>query len=297
MRRYRAAMAQPSVFGDIPGVLLGDHFASRAAVRQAGLHRHNQHGISGDYAVGADAVVVSGGYPDDRDYGDRIVYTGHGGLVGGHQVADQQLTGGNRALALSEEAGLPVRVIRGAGGDPEHSPATGYTYCGLYTVTEHWQERSLDGPLIWRFALEEVEENFAWSPLRLPTGVAHPERAQSVVQRVVRNSAVRQAVKDLHAGRCQFCGITLETAAGYYAEAAHIRALGHPHDGPDSPDNVLCLCPNDHVLFDKGALYLAEGKVWRSEDRSVVGVLRTEPGHDISEDHITYHREHFARVF
>jgi hypothetical protein len=23
--------------------------------------------------------------------------------------------------------------------------------------------------------------------------------------------------------------------------------VGRPHNGPDTADNVLCLCPNDHV--------------------------------------------------
>lgn len=38
-----------------------------------------QAGISGSGEEGADSVVVSGGYEDDEDYGDVIVYTGHGG--------------------------------------------------------------------------------------------------------------------------------------------------------------------------------------------------------------------------
>lgn len=295
-------MAQPSVFGDIPGVTVGDWFASREAVRQAGLHRHNQHGISGNYSEGADAIVVSGGYRDDLDFGDRIIYTGHGGQQNGRQVADQQLTEGNRALVLSEEAGLPVRVIRGAGGDPQFSPPSGYIYSGLFVVSEHWEEESYDGPTIWRFTLDEVpvdtegEGEYAWSSLDVPIGVAHPERARSVVQRIVRNTKITQWVKQAHHGRCQFCGTVLETRAGYYAEGAHIRALGHPHDGPDTTDNVLCLCPNDHVLFDKGALYVDDGKVCRTADRSVVGELRTVTGHDLNHDHFTYHRERFAGI-
>lgn len=42
----------------------------------------------------------------------------------------------------------------------------------------------------------------------------------------------------------------------WYAEAAHTRALGAPHDGPDSIENVLFLCPNDHVRFDTGAILI-----------------------------------------
>lgn len=36
-------------------------------------------GHSRPVSRGADSIVVSGGYPDDADYGDEIIYTGHGG--------------------------------------------------------------------------------------------------------------------------------------------------------------------------------------------------------------------------
>jgi predicted restriction endonuclease len=30
--------------------------------------------------------------------------------------------------------------------------------------------------------------------------------------------------------------------------------LGSPHSGPDVRENILCVCPNDHVLLDYGAI-------------------------------------------
>ena len=33
-------------------------------------------GIGGTKAEGADSIVVNGGYEDDEDYGDEIIYTG-----------------------------------------------------------------------------------------------------------------------------------------------------------------------------------------------------------------------------
>lgn len=67
----------------------------------AGLHRHLQSGISGSYADGADAIVVSGGYAADEDYGDAIVYTGQGGRdpETKKQISDQSFDdSGNLAL-------------------------------------------------------------------------------------------------------------------------------------------------------------------------------------------------------
>jgi putative restriction endonuclease len=69
-------MATPSVFGEIPGYPKGSVFDSREALQAAGLHRHGQAAISGAVEDGADAIIVSGGYPDE---GDRIIYTGQGG--------------------------------------------------------------------------------------------------------------------------------------------------------------------------------------------------------------------------
>ena len=37
----------------------------------------------------------------------------------------------------------------------------------------------------------------------------------------------------------QMCGIRLEGFAGPYAEAAHVRPLGSPHNGPDTLNNIL----------------------------------------------------------
>jgi putative restriction endonuclease len=284
------------MFSEIPGSPPGSLFEDRIAVWAAGLHRHLQAGISGSPRDGADAIVVSGGYLDDVDGGDRIVYTGQGGQDKGKQVKDQELTRGNLALAVAEEHGLPVRVIRGAGGDPKYSPKQGLRYDGLYVVTQHWQEPSVDGPLIWRFVLEKSDGGEAWRVPAIPDGASRPVRASSVVQRIVRNSAVTQWVKERHSYACQFCGIVLETEAGPYAEGAHVQALGAPHHGPDVVSNVLCLCPNDHVLFDKGALYVDGDNVHRTSTGEFVAKLRSQPDHQIKSDFFRYHRERFAGV-
>lgn len=304
---YDQLVSQSSVFGEIEGVDLGEWFQDRSAVRAAGLHRHGQAGISGNYTDGADAIVVSGGYKDDRDHGDWILYTGQGGRDDtGRQVQDQSLTRGNRALVLSEERGLPVRVIRGAGGDPAHSPATGYRYDGLFSVLRHWVEDSLDGPLIYRYELRKLDSQGSWTvpdgkashrngvgvP---PEGNATPKRQISVVQRLVRNSAVTQYVKELYDYTCQFCGVRLKVDAGGYAEGAHIRPLGGKHSGEDTTDNVLCLCPNDHVLFDKGGLYLNEAHQIVEKATSIVRSQLTLQ-HDLDQGCIDYHREHVAAV-
>jgi putative restriction endonuclease len=76
-------------------------------------------GIAGSETEGADLIVLWGGYEDDEDLGEEIVYTGHGGRdwASKRRVAHPHLTKGNLALARSSIEGLPVRVIRGVNLD------------------------------------------------------------------------------------------------------------------------------------------------------------------------------------
>jgi putative restriction endonuclease len=100
--------------GEIPGVQLGASFASRRELYDAGVHRALQTGIVGSASNGAESIVLSGGYVDDQDLGDEIIYTGRGGRdpQSRRQIADQAFGGQNQALVTSCLQGLPVRVVR-----------------------------------------------------------------------------------------------------------------------------------------------------------------------------------------
>jgi hypothetical protein len=152
------------VFGEIPGYPEGTYFESRVELSRAGVHRPLQAGISGSAYEGADSIVVSGGYEDDRDNGFEIIYTGHGGRdpETGEQVADQELTRGNMALVYSMKNMLPVRVVRGATPTPPFSPKAGYRYDGLYLVEEYCQEKGKSGYIVWRYKL--VKEDTTTAP-------------------------------------------------------------------------------------------------------------------------------------
>ena len=148
-----------SLFGSIPFVQEGDCFENRITLSQSGVHAPTRSGISGSVSEGANSVVLSGEYEDDEDYGDVIVYVGQGGRspTTGEQVADQTLTRGNRALAVSYERGLPVRVVRGPNPGSSFAPAEGYRYDGLYTVTDYWRAPGLRGFTVWKFRLEKIK--------------------------------------------------------------------------------------------------------------------------------------------
>lgn len=129
-------------------------------------------------------------------------------------------------------------------------------------------------------------------PLEPPAGNLTPTRATGIEQRVVRNSAVSQWVKDTHAHACQVCDVVLDLPVGSYSEGAHIRPIGSPHDGPDTVDNVLCLCPTHHVLFDKGAIYVDDELQVRTHAGKALGPLLIHDDHHIGVAHLAYHREH-----
>ena len=148
-------MVHTGHFGEVAGYPEGSTFSNRRELSQAGVHRPLQAGISGSGLAGADSIVLSGGYEDDEDSGVEIIYTGQGGNDPntGRQVADQTLARGNKALALSRDRGLPVRVIRGSGHSSSYSPLQGYRYDGLYLVEDCWNEIGRSGYKIYLQAL------------------------------------------------------------------------------------------------------------------------------------------------
>ncbi|WP_439811684.1 HNH endonuclease [Streptomyces sp. P9-2] len=108
---------------------------------------------------------------------------------------------------------------------------------------------------------------------------------------IVRDEALARKVKELEDNRCQICDTTLRYLNRPYSEAAHIRGLGNPHYGPDELQNLLCLCPNCHVLFDGLEIYVDfDGMVRGTRGGRDSRPLRRDPRHPMDEEHIAYHR-------
>ncbi|MFI8415524.1 YDG/SRA domain-containing protein [Serratia sp. NPDC078593] len=280
-------------FGEIEGVVPGQFFTDRKALAQAGVHKPLQAGISGSANEGADSIVLSGGYEDDEDYGSEIIYTGAGGrdVSTGQQNADQELTRQNLALARSKADGLPVRVTRSAKHKSPHSPRHGYQYAGLYYVDDAWRETGKSGFQICRFRLVAYSTPLISQTLRdQPPAYGETQRKEMTIQRIVRDTVTAKKVKQMHQYQCQVCGIALVTATGLYAEAAHIKPLGKPHNGPDIESNLICLCPNHHVLFDNGGFTINDDFTLNG----IAGRLHVIPQHNIALSFVAYHREHYS---
>lgn len=332
--------------GEYPGEPVGSLYESRAEAMQRHVHTQSGRGIDARKdGLGAGAICPSGGYVDDHDNGDWILYTGQGGQDSTRKQVDDQSVDAkdNAALIRSFEQELPVRVLRGNNAG-DYAPAKGYRYDGLYWVDDYWFDESEDGPRILRFLMVQMsaEEALPWVDMadypgqvlptikswnspsdddRLPPprrgdrvwrlygrGDLHPSQAsvpiesspatrfESVTMRLLRDSALSRRIKAIHDYRCQVCGIRLETAGGPYVEGAHIRGLGDPHNGPDTADNLLCLCPNHHTLFDGGGLYVADDYVAYDRSGTCLGPIRVDlQWHMPAVDHLAYHR-HFHNL-
>jgi len=280
------------MIGEIEGVIEGQIFENRRELHDANVHRGLMRGIG----ARGESIVLSGGYADDKDYGDEIIYTGEGGRDSstGLQVSDQTLTGGNLALYNHYREGNPIRVSRGSNADSSYAPPSGYKYGGLYRIENVWSDIGRDGYKIWRYKFIKLSNSEIITPTITsapPQGLRVTQRTQVTTSRIIRSSAIGNYVKRLYDYTCQISGVQLDTPNGRYAEACHIQPVGRPHNGPDDVSNVLCLSPNMHVLFDLGAISI-------NDDLTLIGIegiLNIRDEHDLSQEAIRYHRDHIFR--
>lgn len=99
------------------------------------------------------------------------------------------------------------------------------------------------------------------------------------VETVIRNRKLVEEIKQKYNHTCQICGKRLKLDEDlFYSEVHHIKPLGNPHNGPDKPENMISVCPNDHVLLDMGSIHLDTGNLH---------ILK----HQIGEEYVAYHNE------
>ncbi|KAK8994723.1 hypothetical protein V6N11_045796 [Hibiscus sabdariffa] len=118
-----------------------------------GVHSQSMAGIDFMPMKGSDiagervaiSIVSSGGYEDDAEDPDVLVYTGQGGNASADKEAsDQKLVRGNLALERSLHRANEVRVIRGF-KDATNQTSKVYVYDGLFKVQESWIEKGKSG--------------------------------------------------------------------------------------------------------------------------------------------------------
>ena len=276
------------IYGEIEGVKEGDIFEDRKALMRAKV----QSGWVAGIATGGAAIALNEGYKDDIDNGDVIIYTGEGGRKPGSKkhTWDQTLTKGNLALASNQVEGIPIRVSRGPKLKSPYAPKEGYEYGGLYRIESYWSEKGIDGFKIYRYKLvkcDQLQIKKKNTKAVYLGSKKETKRTTTQVVRVIRDSKVAKEVKRIYDYRCQFCSTRLSTPVSHYAEGCHIKPLGHPHDGKDNLANILCLCPNCHVLFDYNAITLTDDLIIEETGKNI----SVDTSHDIDISNVRYKRE------
>ncbi|AOY74695.1 HNH endonuclease [Clostridium formicaceticum] len=85
-------------------------------------------------------------------------------------------------------------------------------------------------------------------------GNKKPEKVERTVYWSKRNITIVKYLKQLYENKCQICNNQLEIGYNeFVSEVHHIQPLGE-HKGPDIIENMIVLCPNCHVMFDRGAI-------------------------------------------
>ncbi|KAI7981557.1 Histone-lysine N-methyltransferase, H3 lysine-9 specific SUVH5 [Camellia lanceoleosa] len=106
-----------------------------------------------DEMIIATSIVASGGYADDLDNSDVLIYSGHGGNI---------------------TAKNPVWVIRGSKEtklsalDARAKIVLTYTYDGLYTVERYMHDVGPHGKLVLKFELKRIpsQPELAWKEVK-----------------------------------------------------------------------------------------------------------------------------------
>ncbi|PWA94589.1 histone H3-K9 methyltransferase [Artemisia annua] len=155
----------PKECGPVEGVEVGDEFQYRVELALVGIHRPFQGGID-SVKKGKDffavSIVASGGYDNEIDKPDCLIYSGAGGITKEKTVEDQKLEKGNLALYNNIATKLPVRVVRGykssetLDSDSKSKLMTTYIYDGLYMVNDYKRETGPKGNLVFKFELTRI---------------------------------------------------------------------------------------------------------------------------------------------
>ncbi|NIC00251.1 HNH endonuclease [Halobacterium sp. R2-5] len=137
-------------------------------------------------------------------------------------------------------------------------------------------------------------------PEEVVTDAATPNSVETTVSRKVRNTTLVKDLKKAYEFECQVCGdVRYRGSNQPYAEGHHIQPLGDPHTGPDTPGNILILCPNHHADFDYGVIEIdpATHEIRHEYDETVDGnTLTVDEEHDLNPEKLSYHRQRISKV-
>lgn len=153
-------------------------------------------------------------------------------------------------------------------------------------MSDYLEVKTNNGHTIYQFVLDKIKglvikKETTGTPIRLETSY----------ERIIRDTKKAGLVKKIYRDTCQVCNTRLSVGdKQYYSEGAHVRPLGRPHDSPDLEGNILCLCPNCHVQFDRYQFSID------SDSLALIGRtgrLTLLEGHGLKSEFLDYHRNQY----
>jgi putative restriction endonuclease len=215
------------------------------------------------------------------------------------EVANQQF--GTKTFRRRQLMDATEQVVRQRGlwtqEDDELSGSVGTKSRGLAQIDFRFFDLKRSGKLVsdhrdhWRLASPKPPPitEFVQPPSDI---AAPPDRIETHVQRIVRDTNAAKSLKALYDYKCQVCGLRIEPASGsFYIEVHHVRPLGGGHKGLDTHLNMLVLCPNHHAMFDFGIPRFITGESIMIGETSHNLTCK----HNLAPDVIAYHNEQIHR--
>ena len=163
--------------------------------------------------------------------------------------------------------------------------------------SQSWRSRPVDlfrsvkglGGGVW--ALRSVEASVLDDPDKLP------QKVETTICRILRDTRLARDLKKLHGDRCQVCEVRIPIGGVWYSEAHHLHPLGL--EGPDAAANMIVLCPNHHVSFDFGSIAIDPATFQlisiAGHDPNDGERIRIHPSHAIGPHYLHYHLKNLYR--
>lgn len=128
---------------------------------------------------------------------------------------------------------------------------------------------------------------------KVSLGCLNPKRTKIMIGKINRSQILVSRLKKLYDNSCQICSLKLSLGYGkFYSEVHHIQPLGL-HKGPDIEENMIVLCPNHHLLFDKGAITIDidNNRILHHDINDSVNNNNLNLKHRINKKYIDYHNK------
>lgn len=162
IREQECAVVPHNHIGKIPGIYVGQSWASKSLSAEWGVHRTPAKSICANGTVGALSIILAHGITEDRDDGYEFIYSGFGGrskregVSCNRQLPSQELLRYNLYLALTCNAPVdakkggrainwrnsqPIRICRAStlkSTHPQFAPTEGFRYDGEYKIVKYW---------------------------------------------------------------------------------------------------------------------------------------------------------------